>query len=87
MNPCYLLFDLDQTVYPASSGLLAAIVRRMSRFVSEYLQIGPEEAAAIRSELSARYGTTVLGLLQRHALEDPAGFMTYVYDLDIAVTP
>jgi putative hydrolase of the HAD superfamily len=80
----YLLSDLDQTVYPASSGLLGAIDRRMSEFVSKYLKVEPEEAAATRRELSTRYGTTVLGLLERYALGDPAGFIAYVHDLDVS---
>jgi len=84
MKPRYLLCDLDQTVYPASSGLLASIARRMTRFVSDFLQVGPEEATVTRRELSARYGTTVLGLLERHGLGDPAGYMAYVHDLDVS---
>jgi putative hydrolase of the HAD superfamily len=84
MKPRYLLCDLDQTVYPASSGLLAAIARRMTVFVSDFLQIGPEEAVVTRRELSARYGTTVLGLLELHGLGDPAGYMAYVHDLDVS---
>jgi putative hydrolase of the HAD superfamily len=83
MRPRYLLLDLDQTVYPASSGLLAAIDRRMNSYVSDYLKIRLEEAAGLRRELSDRYGTTVLGLMERHGLNDPGSFMTYVHDLDI----
>jgi putative hydrolase of the HAD superfamily len=79
----YLLLDLDQTVYPASSGLLPAINRRMSSFVSDFLNISPEEAAALRRELSGRYGTTVSGLMELYGLSDPAGFIAYAHDLDI----
>jgi putative hydrolase of the HAD superfamily len=80
----YLLCDLDQTVYPASSGLLPAIDLRMSRFVSDYLKIGLEEAADLRRGLSDRYGTTVLGLIKSYGLRDPGCFVAYAHDLDIA---
>ncbi|MBT3399009.1 MAG: pyrimidine 5'-nucleotidase, partial [Rhodospirillaceae bacterium] len=33
------IFDLDNTLYPASTGLMAEVSSRMTRFVGELLEV------------------------------------------------
>ena len=38
------VFDLDNTLYPASCGLMAAVSSRMTEFVSDVLRLEPDAA-------------------------------------------
>jgi len=53
MPPAYLLFDLDETLYPSSCGLMQAVSVRMTAFVAQFLQVGEVEAARIRAHAAA----------------------------------
>lgn len=66
----YILLDLDNTLYPASSELQDEISRRMTRYVAEFLHITQEDALKKRREYLARYGTTLSGLVKDNHLED-----------------
>jgi putative hydrolase of the HAD superfamily len=80
---CHLLFDLDETLYPSSSTLGAEISRRMTVFVCKYLGKSVEEAAAVRRDLSARYGTTLAGLIAEHGLVDTEGYLEFCHPADV----
>jgi putative hydrolase of the HAD superfamily len=80
MNTHAILFDLDNTLYPASSGLMGAIDTRILDYLSDRLGITPEEAIAIRRDYFSTYGTTLRGL-QLHTQVDPEDYLTYVHDL------
>jgi len=79
----YLLFDLDNTLYHASSGLFEEISRRMTRFVAEYFGIPEQKASIWRKEYSSIYGTTLGGLMQAGGLDDPEQFILDVHPTDI----
>jgi putative hydrolase of the HAD superfamily len=81
--PAYLLFDLDETLYPASCGLMQAVSARMNTFVAEYLGLPPEQARELRRNMSLRYGTTLTGLMREHGLTDPERYLAYVHDVDV----
>jgi putative hydrolase of the HAD superfamily len=81
--PAYLLFDLDETLYPASCGLMQAVSERMNYFVAEYLGLPEREAAEVRRGLSQRHGTTLTGLMREHGLGDPERYLAYVHDVDV----
>lgn len=55
----FLLFDLDNTLYSASSGLGDYMHQGMSAFVAELLGVDFEEATALRRKHSSRYGSTL----------------------------
>lgn len=79
----HLLFDLDETLYPSSSSLGAEISRRMTVFVSEYLGLDAEAAAAVRRDLSGRYGTTLAGLIAEHDLQDSERYLEFCHPLEV----
>jgi putative hydrolase of the HAD superfamily len=81
--PAYLLFDLDETLYPASCGLMQAVSERMTSFVAEFLGVPEQQAAEIRRGLSLRHGTTLTGLMREHGLAEAERYLAYTHDVDV----
>jgi len=79
----FWVFDLDNTLYPASSGLFAQIDERMRAFVRTRFGVGDEEARAIQKGYYRRYGTTLNGLMSEHGV-DPHEFLGFVHDIDVS---
>jgi len=80
------VFDLDNTLYPASSRLFDLISLRMTAFIAEYFDIAPDAAHARQKEFYMRYGTTLRGLMVEHDV-DPAPFLDYVHQIDLGLVP
>jgi putative hydrolase of the HAD superfamily len=80
----YLLFDLDNTLYPAASGLGLEMNRRMSVFVADYLGVELTVADELRSGARERYGTTLSWLRTEHGLEDVDPYMDAVHPADLS---
>lgn len=57
-----LMFDLDDTLYPLSSGLQAACRKNIEVYMSEKLKIDQSEVPTMCYDLYKRYGTTMAGL-------------------------
>ncbi len=74
-----ILFDLDNTLYPASADMERNTVRRMNEYAARLLGVGPEEAAAIRRERMPLYGTTLEWLMAEHGFTDSDGYFAYVH--------
>jgi putative hydrolase of the HAD superfamily len=89
MRIAHILFDLDNTLYKASSGLFDEIRTRMTGFVARFFNVGEQEAAAIRQGYGAKYGTTLGGLLQEGGLRDPEEYLASVHPRDVGayITP
>jgi putative hydrolase of the HAD superfamily len=83
MPPAYLLSDLDETLYPASCGLMQAVSVRMTAFVKEYLRVSEEEAASIRRRLRLVHGTTLTGLMREYGLEVAEQYLAYTHDVPV----
>jgi putative hydrolase of the HAD superfamily len=73
------VFDLDNTLYPATSKVFDQISRRMTGFISEHFDIAPDAALAKQRDFFMRYGTTLRGLMTEHGLK-PGPFLDYVHD-------
>jgi putative hydrolase of the HAD superfamily len=78
------VFDLDNTLYPASSRLFDQISRRMTGYISEYFDIAPDAALSRQRDFFIRYGTTLRGLMTEHGV-DPEPFLDYVHKIDVGV--
>ena len=76
------LFDLDNTLYPKSCGLMAEIGRRMNLYMSERLGIPADKVREIRDSLLVSYGTTLNGL-RRYYEVDPDDFLSFVHDIPL----
>ena len=77
------IFDLDNTLYPASAGVGAQISARMGEFVSTLLDLQIEDARQVQKQLFRAHGTTLRGLMTVHGI-DPRDFLAYVHDIDIS---
>ena len=75
-----VLFDLDNTLYPASSGMMQGIDTRITEYIQNLLGLGPTEAWELRRRYFMDYGTTLHGLQQNHGV-DADHYLTYVHDL------
>jgi len=77
------VFDLDNTLYPPESDLFAQIDRRMTQYVSELLDLPPDDARKIQKAYYAEHGTTMSGLMQEHNIE-PDSYLDFVHDIDLS---
>lgn len=77
------VFDLDNTLYPASCNLFAQVDRRIGAFIADLFGIPAEEARAMQKRMFREHGTTLRGLMVEHGV-DPAGFLEYVHAIDTA---
>lgn len=80
------VFDLDNTLYDASTNLFAQIDRRMTAFIADFLGVSAAEAHRVQKSYFREFGTTLRGLMQRHAME-PGPFLHHVHDIDVSVLP
>ena len=76
------LFDLDNTLYPESCGLMAEIGRRMNLYMTERLGIPADKVREIRDSLLASHGTTLNGLRRRCEVA-PDDFLSFVHDIPL----
>lgn len=77
------IFDLDNSLYPASTNLFALIDIRMGEYIQRLLDVGPEEARRVQKSYFHEHGTTLAGLMAAHGV-DPHEFLDYVHDIDLA---
>ncbi|MDY3722287.1 MAG: HAD-IA family hydrolase [Treponema sp.] len=78
MKYTHLLFDMDNTLYPASSAMDKGITRRMLECVANFFHCTMDEAIALRSERIVHYSTT-LEWLRSEGLTDIEGFLAHVH--------
>ena len=63
------VFDLDDTLYPASSNFFPQIAERMGLYVAEALDLPLVEAKKEQRRLFLEYGTTLSGLVAERGIE------------------
>jgi len=80
------VFDLDNTLYPASCRLFDQVQARMTEFIRERLDLTPEGAAVLRRAYFEAHGTTLRGLMTVDRI-DPYEFLAFVHDIDLAGVP
>lgn len=75
------VFDLDNTLYPASCRLFDQIDVKMGEYVSRALGVSYADAKTRQKELFYKHGTTLRGMMEEHAMQ-PEGFLDYVHNID-----
>ena len=78
------IFDLDNTLYSADSGIFQQVHDLMGKFVSSHLNINIEEAKKIQRKYYKQHGTTLRGMMDNHGV-DPDHFLTEVHKLDYSI--
>jgi putative hydrolase of the HAD superfamily len=76
------LFDLDDTLYPADSGLMAEIEQRMTAFVMRATGLPRDAAYRLQKDYLVEHGVTLLGLMKHHGV-DPAEFADAYLDIEL----
>ena len=78
------IFDLDNTLYSADSGIFQQVHTLMGEFVSNYLKIEIKEAKELQKKYYKQYGTTLRGMMDYHNV-DPDYFLAEVHRLDYSI--
>ena len=78
-----VLFDLDNTLYPAERDLFSLIDVRINRYMEEVVAIDPVEVDGLRRRYWQDYGATLQGLIRHHAI-NPEDYLDYVHAVDVA---
>jgi len=80
----FLIFDLDETLYPRSAGLMQEIGVRINRYLIENLQLPQEQANALRQRYYQQHGTALRGLVVERPDVDPEDYLQFVHDIHLA---
>jgi putative hydrolase of the HAD superfamily len=76
------IFDLDNTLYPASADLFALIDERMGAYIQKLLNVDAAEARRIQKGHFLTHGTTLAGLMREHQVA-PHDFLDFVHDIEM----
>ncbi len=74
------LFDLDNTLYPAESGLFEEVRARIGTYMVTYCGLSQPEAAVAQRTYRERFGSTLAGLMAENAVA-PDHFLSFVHDV------
>ena len=77
-----ILFDLDDTLYPDTSGIWALIRERIDLFMIEKVGYKPENVHEARENFFRQFGTTLRGLESTHHI-DPIQYLNFVHDIPL----
>ena len=75
----YLIFDLDNTIYPSTALINQNIPQRMISFVAKFLDISFQDAKFLRSQRLPHYGSTLEWLSTEHNLTNYNDFLSFVH--------
>jgi putative hydrolase of the HAD superfamily len=78
------IFDLDNTLYPASARLFDHIDAKMGAYIANRLGVDLVEARRIQKGYFYGHGTTLAGMMADHGV-DPHEFLDYVHDIEMDV--
>src|SRR5512143_1760368 len=73
-----VFFDLDDTLYPSTTGLWPVLKSRMSEYMRVRMGIPAEKIPGLREQYFREYGTTLRGLQANHSI-DVADYLAYVH--------
>jgi putative hydrolase of the HAD superfamily len=77
------VFDLDNTLYPASD-LYDEIGVRMTNYIARAVGVDASEALRLREKYFHEYGATIVGLVRHHGV-DARDFLADVHEADHSV--
>jgi putative hydrolase of the HAD superfamily len=76
------IFDLDNCLYPASTGLFALIDERMGAYIERLLSVDAAEAKRVQKAHFHEHGTTLAGLMKEHDV-DAHDFLADVHNIPL----
>ena len=78
------IFDLDNTLYSADSGIFQQVHSLMGEFISKNLNMDIKEAKKLQKKYYKVHGTTLRGLMDNHNI-NPDHFLSEVHNLDYSI--
>ena len=78
----FWIFDLDNTLYSGETRVFEQVDKRMSKYISEKLNVSILEAKEIQKNYFYKYNTTLNGMMKNHKIEANE-FLEFVHDIDI----
>ena len=75
-------FDLDETLYPTSSGLWSAIRERINAYMQERMGLLPGQTEVLREQFFREYGTTLRGLQANYKV-DMDEYLAFVHNVPL----
>lgn len=78
------IFDLDNTLYPASADLFSQIDSRITDYVANRLALDRGNARRLQKAYFHTHGTTLFGMMADHGV-DPHEFLGFVHDVEMDV--
>ncbi len=82
-NPIrYVLFDVDDTLYHPSTGVLRLLDARIEAYLHQRFGLPEAELVQLRTEYWRKYGTTLGGLLVEHQV-DPTEYLAFIHDVPV----
>jgi pyrimidine 5'-nucleotidase len=76
-----LVFDLDNTIYHPSVGVLDGVDNNINRFMHEILGIESDIVNNLRVEYRKKYGVTLKGLILNYNV-DPHHYLDFVHSIE-----
>ena len=78
----YWIFDLDNTLYSGKTKVFEQVDKKMSKYISNKLNVTIEEAKKIQKNYFHEYNTTLNGMIKNHKINADE-FLEFVHDIDI----
>ena len=78
----YWIFDLDNTLYSGKTKVFEQVDKKMSKYISDKLNISEKEAKKVQKNYFYKYNTTLNGMIKNHNI-DANEFLEFVHDIDI----
>ena len=78
------IFDLDNTLYPSHARLWPQVDERITLFLTEMMGLDGMSARALQKYYYTRYGTTLKGLMDEHAIS-AEDFLAFAHDIDLSL--
>ena len=80
------IFDLDNTLYPASCDLFEQVRLRIGGYIAERFGMDIDAARDLQRKYFLEHGTTLRGLMTEDGVA-PEEFLAYVHDIDVTPVP
>ena len=81
-NIKYWIFDLDNTLYSGDTKVFDQVDKKMSKFISDKLNVSIDEAKKIQKNYFHEYNTTLNGMIKNHKI-DANEFLEFVHDVNL----
>jgi len=78
----YWIFDLDNTLYSGDTKVFEQVSNKMTKYVSNKLNVDLSEAKKIQTNYFHKYNTTLNGLIKNHKI-DANDFLDFVHNINI----